>query len=339
MTRANIQIRIWLSIGIFILGFLFTTVVSQVEQRRTERGLAAIADAVMPAAQNGRDAEAAFERVVKAYNDAIVMEDRSGLERGAVEGARTLESLNHIGAMAGVNPERGSAARRLAAALTKFLADAKATYGSSLPAGGRMTAESQGRMQRLAARTTVLQAGLRSLASGLSRDLQARIDELRSRSAAVRAFMTGIFIGTLVLAVALVNLTIRRSILAPLEKAQEELARERDLLRILMDHIPDCIYFKDAESKFLRVNRAQAALMGVKDPAEALGHSDADYFDAAVYKKTQADEQRILETGEPLTGSIEHITGSGVDWWVTVSKVRVHDEAKNTNMIVGISKT
>jgi PAS domain S-box-containing protein len=338
MTRANVQIRIWLSIGIFILGFLFTTVVSQVEQRRTERGLDAIADAFLPAAQNGRDAEAAFDRVVKAYNDVIVMEDRSGLDRAAVEGARTLESLNHIGAMTGLESERSATARRLAATLTKFLVDAQAIYGSFLPAGERMTAVSQGRMQRLASRTTVLQAGLRSLASGLSSDLQARIDQLRSRSVAVRAFMTGIFIGTLVLAVVLVNLTIRRSILAPLEKAQGELARERDLLRILMDHIPDCIYFKDSKSRFLRVNRAQANLMGLKDPEDAVGHSDADYFDAAVAKKTRADEQRILETGEPLTGSLEHITGSGVDWWVTVSKVRVRDEAKNTNMIVGISR-
>ena len=54
MTRAHIQTRVWLSIGIFVLGFLLTTVVSQVERRRAERGLAVIADAVLPAAQHGR---------------------------------------------------------------------------------------------------------------------------------------------------------------------------------------------------------------------------------------------------------------------------------------------
>src|ERR1019366_9011143 len=138
--------------------------------------------------------------------------------------------------------------------------------------------------------------------------------------------------------ITLVNLTIRRSILAPLAKTQDELALERDLLRILMEHIPDCLYFKDAESKFLRINRAQANLLGVDDPAEALGRSDADYFDAAVARKTRADEQRILQTGEPLTASIERITRHGLTWWVTASKVRVRDEARDTNMIVGISR-
>ena len=338
MTQSHIQTRVWLSIGIFVLGFLFTTTVSQVEQRRAERVLAAIADAVLPAVQHGRDAEGAFERVVKAYSDTFLIEDRSGLDRAASEGSRVLESLHRIGATRGISPERASSARRLAGTVTQFLAEANAAYGRSLPLRAPMTAESQGRIRRLALRTTILKAGLESLATGLSGDLQQRIDELRSRSATMRAFMPGIFAATLVLAVTLVNLTIRRSVLAPLARTQNELAHERDLLRILLDHIPDCIYFKDAESKFLRINRAQANLLGVKAPAEAVGRSDADYFDAAFAQKTRADEQRILQTGEPLTGSIEHITRQGLTWWVTASKVRVRDEGQNTNMIVGISR-
>jgi PAS domain S-box-containing protein len=338
MTRAYIQTRIWLSIGIFVLGFLFTTTVSQLEQRRAERVLADIADHVLPAAESSRDAEATFQRVVKAYSDAVVMEDRAALDRASLEGARALELLNRIGATDEAFPERIASARRLAAALTEFLAAANATYGSSFPVGAQMTAESQDRMQSLAIRTTMLKADLQSFATGLSGDLQRQMDELRSRSATMRAFMPGIFAATLVLAGTLVNLTIRRSILAPLEKTQNELAHERDLLRILLDHIPDCIYFKDAESKFLRINRAQANLLGVKAPAEAVGRSDADYFDAAVAKKTRADEQRIIETGEPLTASIERITRHGLSWWVTASKVRVRDDVQNTSMIVGISR-
>ena len=65
MTRAHIQIRIWLNIAIFGLGFLLTPVVSQVERKRAEQGLADIADHFLPTAESGRDAEAAFQRVVK----------------------------------------------------------------------------------------------------------------------------------------------------------------------------------------------------------------------------------------------------------------------------------
>src|ERR1035441_7693037 len=338
MTRAHIHTRVWLSIGIFVLGFLFTTTVSQVEQRRAERGLTDIADALLPAAESGRSTLFPYTTLFRSYGTGFLIGDRSGLDRAGLEGRRAIKALHRIGATQGINSERTRSAERLATTLTEFLEGADPVYGGSLPVQGETSPELLDRFRRLTASTTMLDAGLQSLANGLARDLQQRMDELRSRSATVRLFMLGIFAATLVLAVILVNLTIRRSILGPLAKSQNALAHERDLLRILMDHIPDCIYFKDAESRFLRINRAQAAPLAIHDPAEALGRSDADYFDAAVAKKTRADEQRILQTGESLTGSIEHITRHGLTWWVTASKVRVHDEAQNTNMIVGISR-
>ena len=61
-------------------------------------------------------------------------------------------------------------------------------------------------------------------------------------------------------------------------QAEEALARERDLLHTLMDHIPDTIYFKDEQGRFTRINRAQAEILGVSDPADAIGKTDLDFF-------------------------------------------------------------
>src|ERR1035441_6413351 len=338
MTQSHIQTRVWLSIGIFVLGFLFTTTVSQVEQRRAERGLTDIADAFLPAAESGRDAVAAFQRVAEEYGTGFLIGDRSDLDRAGLEGRRAIKALHRIGATQGINSERTRSAERMATTLTEFLEGADPVYGGSLPVQGETSPELLDRFRRLTASTTTLDAGLESLANGLAADLQQRMDELRSRSATVRLFTLSIFAATLVLATILVNLTIQRSVLAPLARIQNELAHERDLLRILLDHIPDTIYFKDAESKFIRVNRAQATMLGIDNPQEAIGRSDADYFDAAVARKSRADEQRILETGEPLVGSIESITRDGLSWWVTASKVRVRDEAQNTKKIVGLSR-
>ena len=49
-------------------------------------------------------------------------------------------------------------------------------------------------------------------------------------------------------------------------------------MKTLMDTLPDHIYFKDKESRFIAVNRATAAVLGLENPADVLGKTDADLF-------------------------------------------------------------
>src|SRR5690349_5256832 len=61
------------------------------------------------------------------------------------------------------------------------------------------------------------------------------------------------------------------------EQLADNLMIERDLLQTLMDNIPDTIYFKDRASRFTRINRAQAKLLRVSRPEDALGKTDLDF--------------------------------------------------------------
>ena len=63
-------------------------------------------------------------------------------------------------------------------------------------------------------------------------------------------------------------------------KLVQEVAQERELLRALMENVPDLIYFKDCQSRFTRVNQAHARNLGAKNAAECIGKSNADYFEA-----------------------------------------------------------
>ena len=121
--------------------------------------------------------------------------------------------------------------------------------------------------------------------------------------------------------------------------AQGELARERDLLHALMDNIPDHIYFKDLESRFTRINRAQSAVLGLADPSEATGRSDADYFVPDHVRDAAEDERRILSTGQPMIDKIERIRRADGEFrWVTATKAPIKDEGGRITGIVGISR-
>ncbi|MEJ2307340.1 MAG: PAS domain-containing protein, partial [candidate division WOR-3 bacterium] len=85
-----------------------------------------------------------------------------------------------------------------------------------------------------------------------------------------------------------------------LEKENKDLKLERNLLNSLLKHIPENIYFKDRESKFVRIGRTFAEYMGFEDPDEIIGKTDFDLFDEEHARPAYEDEQKIMETGESL---------------------------------------
>ncbi|HEY7425900.1 MAG TPA: PAS domain S-box protein [Gemmataceae bacterium] len=119
---------------------------------------------------------------------------------------------------------------------------------------------------------------------------------------------------------------------------EASLLYERHLLHSLLDNIPDYIYFKDAEGRFLRVNKAKAARIGLSDPAQAVGKSDFDYNEPAFARQTLADEQAVMRTRKPLVGKEERIIDpDGRERWVTATKVPLYDPYGQVAGTLGIS--
>ena len=121
-------------------------------------------------------------------------------------------------------------------------------------------------------------------------------------------------------------------------RADEQLIAERDLLRTLMEAVPDPIYIKDSALRFLRVNVAHAHLLGAATPQELVGKTDADYYPPALAHQFATLERRLLTTGEPLINDLEDQSSSGHGKrWILSSKAPIRQDDQITGL-VGVSR-
>jgi PAS domain S-box-containing protein len=123
------------------------------------------------------------------------------------------------------------------------------------------------------------------------------------------------------------------------KQAEDALRAEHDLLRALIDNMPDLIYVKDAGSGFVLANRALAQLMGAKNPEDLLGKTDFDYFPKELATAYYSDEQAILQTGLPLLNQEERsVDAEGNAKWLSTSKVPLRDRQGEVLGIIGIGR-
>lgn len=122
-------------------------------------------------------------------------------------------------------------------------------------------------------------------------------------------------------------------------KAEEALAYERALFRAMLDNIPDSIYFKDRESRFIAISRSLATRLGLENPDEGRGKTDRDFFDSAHAEEALRDEKYIVETGLPVVAKTEkEIWKDGGVRWVLTTKVPLKNREGQIIGTFGISK-
>jgi PAS domain S-box-containing protein len=123
------------------------------------------------------------------------------------------------------------------------------------------------------------------------------------------------------------------------KETERALTHERNLTRALLDNIPDHVYCKDRESRFLIVSRAMARRFGLDDPAQAIGKRDTDFFKDEHSRQALADEWRIMETGLPMVDVMEKETwGDGRVSWGLTTKTPLRNDHGEIIGTCGITK-
>ncbi|PYV26885.1 MAG: diguanylate cyclase [Acidobacteria bacterium] len=122
-------------------------------------------------------------------------------------------------------------------------------------------------------------------------------------------------------------------------RTEEALAHERNLLRTLIDNIPDYIYVKDAEGRFLIANTALARRMGAARAEELLGRTDSDYYPRDVAARYAEDEREVMRSGLPVINREESTQdAAGNTRWLLTTEVPLRDGQGNTVGLVGMGR-
>jgi len=124
-----------------------------------------------------------------------------------------------------------------------------------------------------------------------------------------------------------------------METSPNEADEEMHLFDLLMENLPEHIYFKDAQGRFTRVNRAQARLFGLREPAELVGKSDFDFFTPEHSQPAYEDEQALIQERLPMISKEEKETWpDGRETWALTTKLPLRDPQGRIVGTFGISR-
>ena len=140
-------------------------------------------------------------------------------------------------------------------------------------------------------------------------------------------------------AIGLISFIVVVALVALKSLADRRFRIERDLLDAFLEHIPDNVFFKNRESRFIRISRAMAGYCQLADPVQAVNKTDSDIFSSEHAQQALADEQEIIRTGQPIVGVEEKETWpDGREGWVLTTKVPLRNRQGQIIGTMGIAR-
>ena len=123
------------------------------------------------------------------------------------------------------------------------------------------------------------------------------------------------------------------------KQAEEALAKERRLLRTVIDNIPDQIFARDRESRFTLSNYSDARAMGVSDPEIMVGKNLDDFYPPEQAARYMAENREVMESGLPFINHEEPSIGPDQkERWTLTTRVPLRDEQGEVIGLVGIAR-
>ena len=124
-----------------------------------------------------------------------------------------------------------------------------------------------------------------------------------------------------------------------LNRVEQNLENERDLLRTLINSLPDLVFVKDLDCRFLAVNESITRFLGAERIEDVIGKSDFDFSSDELARHFVEDDRSVMQSGEPLVGREELVMGSdGQPMWLLTTKVPFRNSEGEVTGLIGIAR-
>ncbi len=122
------------------------------------------------------------------------------------------------------------------------------------------------------------------------------------------------------------------------KRVNEELERSRALMQMILDNSPDAIFVVDRQSHILLINPAEARMLGLASPAEAIGKTVLDLYPPALAQRYYESEQAVMASGEIVTDRVEYRKDDQGERWFSVTKVPLRGSDGQVIGMLGLSR-
>ena len=117
------------------------------------------------------------------------------------------------------------------------------------------------------------------------------------------------------------------------------ISHERDLLQKLIDHLPESVYVKDSEGRYIIDNVAHREFFGLENRADVVGKTVYDFFPPELAKRYETADRRVLESGEPIIDQAEpRVDPSGQPREASTSKLPLYNADNQVSGVIGITR-
>ncbi len=136
------------------------------------------------------------------------------------------------------------------------------------------------------------------------------------------------------------ELTVNHNNISANQQPQDAVTTEYDLLRTIIDNLPDYLYAKDIESRFVFLNKATAKLLGVSAVDEVIGKTDFDFLSPDQVAQFCTDEQTLMKSGQSRLNYEEQLVDPTTKQihWVLTSKIPLQNKQGEIIGLIGINR-